>query len=74
MWCYNSSVGIMKIYLSSNQRYILEICDEIYGSYHSPQAAADDVYNHATGCYEWDSLDCCVPDVPSGLSEWESYS
>lgn len=70
MWYYNSPIGIMKIQFCENQRYTLEINEEIYGSYHSSQAAADDVYNHVTGCYEWDSLDGTISDVPSGINEW----
>lgn len=70
MWCYNSPIGVIKILLRFDNRYVIEINEEIYGSYPSPQSAADDVYNHATGCYEWDSLDGSIFDVPSEIDEW----
>lgn len=43
----------------------------VWESCHSPQAEADNVYMHVTGCYDWDCLDGEVDDVPSDLSEWE---
>jgi len=49
-------------------RFLLGIGDEALGSYHSPAAAADDVYCQATGCYEWDALGPVTS--PTDLSEW----
>lgn len=72
MWYYNSPIGTMRIFLDVNRRYTLEINGEAYGSYPSPQSAADDVYTHTTDCYEWDLLDGTILDVPSGIDEWES--
>ncbi len=72
MWYYHSPIGVMKIFQSNSGRFILEILGERF-FYHSPQAAADDVYCHTTGCYEWDSLDGSVLDVPSGIRDWDSY-
>ena len=37
----------------------------------TPQAEADNVYMHCTGCYEWDRLDGTVLDCPTDLSGWE---
>ena len=72
MWIYNSSIGTMKIYQNPRTgRFIIQIKDEQYGGYHSAVAAADDVYCHATGCYEWDCLDGSLLDVPTDIYEWE---
>lgn len=71
MWYYRSPIGMMKIFRTNSGRFILEISDERF-SYHSPQAAASDVYNHVTGCYEWDSLDGSVCDVSPNIEDWES--
>lgn len=71
MWYYHSPIGLMKISRTNSGRFILEILDEQF-SYSSPQAAASDVYCHVTGCYEWDSLDGSVSDVPSDIRYWES--
>jgi len=49
-------------------RYWLGIDDKVLGSYHSPIAAADDVYCQATGWYKWDSLEPITS--PTDLSEW----
>ena len=39
----------------------------VWESSNSPQAEADNVFMHVTGCYEWDS---CADEGPSDLSEW----
>ena len=44
---------------------------EMYGFWRSPQAAADDVYTHATGCSNWDLHDCQIDNAPVDLTEWE---
>ena len=67
MWYYESSIGMLSIYPKSG-RYALKINDEVYGSYHTPSAAVSDVYNHVTGCTEWDML--ITEDAPSDLNEW----
>lgn len=51
-------------------KYALSIGDTIYGHYNSAIAAADDVYMHATGCFEWDDLDGTV-DAPTDIYEWQ---
>lgn len=43
---------------------VWEVCD-------TPQASADNVYMHCTGCYEWDSLFSRQLEVPHDLSEWK---
>ena len=69
MWYYNSPIGTIKI-IAKDGRFSLVIKDRTYGSYHSAVAAADDVYHHATGCFEWDSIDGKCIDVPNSLTEW----
>ena len=53
-------------------RWLLQIGDETLGSYHSPLAAADDVYCQATGYYEWDTMRPS-PLQPTDLSEWQIH-
>lgn len=69
MWFYKSKVGTFKIIPGSNGRYLLYIGDENLGSYHSPDAAADDVYMCATGHYPWDKQ--LTVTSPTDLGEWQ---
>ena len=73
MWVYHSPIGDFQIRQLSNGRYGLYFADILWGSWHSPEAAADDVYMHETSCYDWDRLDGKLNQVPSNLSEWERY-
>jgi len=69
VYYYKSQVGTFYIrYNSSLRRWDLGIGNVILGNYHTANAAADDVYNHSTGCYEWDRLDGKLDDVDSNLS------
>jgi len=69
IFAYRSPFGVFVI-RPHQGRWGLWCEDELYGSYHSPQAAADDVYMQATGHDEWDMKS---PDgtEPTDLSEWE---
>ncbi len=71
MWVYHSPVGDMVIKPADDGRYVLLCNGEIYGSWISPTAAADDVYCHATGFFDWDVLAGQLDCEPSGISEWE---
>lgn len=72
MYIYKSPIGLMAIKLNnSTGRFELIISDICYGSYHSAVAAADDVYCHVTGCYDWDNLDGKLDQVPTDIHEWE---
>lgn len=71
MWKYDSPIGPLYIKRLNNGRYGLIYDGTVWESCHTPQAEADNVYMHCTGCYEWDSLDGHVPDVPVDLGEWE---
>lgn len=71
MWRYQSPIGLLVIKRREDGRYVICYQDEIYGSWHSPDAAASDVYTHTTGCLAWDLLDGQVFDAPSDISEWE---
>jgi hypothetical protein len=72
MWYhYKSLVGTFWICPEPNNpsRYLLGIDDTALGSYHSSEAAADDVYTQSTGWSDWDMLDPVVE--PTDLSKWE---
>jgi len=69
---YRSRFGLLAIRPARNGRWNLWIGDDIYGQYHSPIAAADDVYMQATGHYEWDDQDNLME--PCDLSEWTRVS
>lgn len=69
MWLFRSKVGTFKIALHNNGRFGLWIGDELLGSYHSPHAAADDVYMYATGHWPWDQQMMVLE--PCDLGEWQ---
>lgn len=74
MWIYNSPVGKMVIrYDVRENRYALIINGEYLGNYNSAVTAADDVYMHVTGYYEWDILDGRA-DAPHDIYEWEKIA
>lgn len=72
MWKYISPIGSFYIkYLPDCHQYgtifkgtVWETCDD-------PEASASNVYCHCIGCYDWDSLDGAINDVPHDLSEWK---
>jgi len=57
-------------YDSRLKKYKLKISNIFSEYYERADVAADDVFTHCTGCYEWDELDCMV-DTPIDLSEWD---
>ena len=71
MWVYHSPIGDIFIKQLNNGRYGMIHKGIVWESCHSPQAEADNVYMHVTGCYDWDCLDGEVDDVPTDLSAWE---
>ena len=70
MWKYDSPIGTLYIKKLPNGRFGLIYNGIVWESSHSPQAEADNVYSHCTGCAEWDMLDGTVFNVPTDLSEW----
>ena len=70
MWEYKSPIGSLYITRLNNGRYGLLYNGVIWESCSSPQAEADNVYCHCTGCADWDILDGQILDVPTDLSEW----
>jgi hypothetical protein len=71
LFVYRSPIGLIVIKYDSNvNRFALIINDVCYGHYASAVAAADDVYCHVTGGYEWDVLDGEIL-APSDIYEWE---
>ena len=71
MWKYESPIGTLVIKRLNDGSYGLIYDDMVYESSLTPQAEADNVYMHCTGCPEWDMLDGQVPDAPTDLGEWE---
>jgi len=67
IYSYNSPIGPMKI-VPHNNRWMLYICEESVGSYHSPAAAADAVFTQHTDFDEWD--ECVCEDIPAGINSW----
>jgi hypothetical protein len=70
-WQYSSKHGVFTIYPTPNGRYTLSLDNEALGFYHSPGAAADDVYMGATGAYEWDADD--EIERPEGIFKWQEF-
>jgi hypothetical protein len=68
-YIYRSRVGVFYIMPDGEGRWWLGVDGERLGSFHSPQAAADDMSGQHTGYHPWDSL----PKIsePTDLSEWE---
>lgn len=69
MFYYQSKVGLFTIQ-PFQDGFGLFIDDDLLGVYSSAVAAADDVYTHTTGCFEWDSLDGKVTP-PTDVYEWQ---
>ena len=70
-WTYESSIGPLFIVPLENHRFGFVYDGTLWEACHTPEAEADNIYMHVTGCFEWDSLDG-VEDSPSDLREWES--
>lgn len=66
-WKAESSIGSLYIVPVNNGQYGFLYNGTVWESSNSPQAEADNVFMHVTGCYEWDS---CADEGPSDLSEW----
>lgn len=68
MWYYRTPIGVLKIVKASYGYGFLFGDDPTdWTGGHDPRAVADDVFNHVTGCTEWDSSGI---DGPQDLSEW----
>lgn len=68
MYYYKSSIGTLKIVKIQGVYYFMFGDDETAWTGHTdPNAVADDVYCHATGCFEWDNSNILGP---VDLSEW----
>lgn len=75
---YKALVGTFIIKPQSNDRWGLWLNDDLLGSYHSPIAAADDVYTQSTGDFDWDTYNIfdtdILVDIPTDIYEWEMVS
>lgn len=71
---YKSPIGVFIIQFDiSKSKWALGLNGIIHGYYSSPVAAADDVFSHVTGAYEWDSMDISDLSTPTDIYEWEKY-
>lgn len=69
-YVYKSCVGTMLIIRNlRTEKWDIHIGDDVYGSYNSAVAAADDVYMYVTGCGAWDDLDERGDDPTDLLNE-----
>ncbi|MDZ4088761.1 MAG: hypothetical protein U1E69_18375 [Tabrizicola sp.] len=66
---HTTHLGTISLIPESQGRYKVMISDENMGSYHSPQAAADDVANDHLGTTPW-NVDLSTLGIPEDLGEW----
>ena len=74
MWFYDTgikSVGIIYIKQLSINSFGTYINNNLCERCDNPEASANNVYMHFTGCNSWDSLNGQISNVPRDLSEWE---
>lgn len=71
MWVYHSPIGKLYIKRLDDGQYGLIYKGTVWESSDTPEAEADNVYCHCTGCTAWDALDGKIDDVPTDLLEWE---
>jgi len=67
---YHTRVGTVSLVPESGGRYKVMFDDENLGSYHSPEAAADDVSGGHTFS-PCDGTDLGDLNIPGDLGEWE---
>lgn len=71
MWTYESPIGTFTIkYIPETNLYGTILNGILYETCDTPYASADNIFCHCIGCYEWDSLEGQITNVPSDLSEW----
>lgn len=57
-------------YNRQSNKFLLTINSTYTDQYDSAVAAANNVYMHVTGYYDWDKLDSTV-DAPTDIYEWQ---
>ena len=67
---YRTRAGIVSLIPEPGGRYKVMFGDDNLGSYHSPEAAADDVSGGHTFTPS-DGTDLGAMDIPSDLGEWD---
>ncbi len=72
MWLFKTKFGTLRIEKLPNSRYGLYLEDELLGSYHSAEAAAEIVYSCTTGHDGWDGGGPVV--APKDLTDWQYFS
>ena len=68
MWKYESPIGPL-IIRELSDGFGFEYDGVIWEACETPQAEADNIARHVTGCPEWDG---CQFDAPPDLSGWEA--
>ena len=68
MWYFDTPIGRLYIQKLTSGRYGFVYDGTVWESCHTPQAEADNVYLHVTGCDDWD---LSTLEAPADLSEWE---
>jgi hypothetical protein len=66
---YQTNYGLVSIIPTRDGRYIVMFQDEDLGSYHSPQAAVDDVSGGHTSSPS-SGIDLGNLNIPGDISEW----
>ena len=69
MFKYKSPIGGFAIKPTMSGRWELQLDDKTLGAFPSPQAAAEAVSVHMTGCPDWDCL--FADNIPQCLEDWE---
>ena len=69
MWVYHSQIGDLFIKQLDDGRFGFLYNGTVWESCSTPQAEADNIFCHVTGCSEWDNS---TFDSPSDLSGWEN--
>ncbi len=69
-WKYHSPIGTLYIVELEDGTFGFKYKGTIWEACDTPEAQADDVFQHVTQCNDWDSLPPSSFD-PSDLSEWE---
>lgn len=70
MWKYQFPSGQAVYIVPYKGEYQITFEDTMYCGCRTPEAAADDAANRATGCYELDELIAADPEFPLDLSGW----
>lgn len=71
MWFYRSSIGLLRIIESADEKYYFLFGEDPTlwtEGYEDPESVADAILHHTTGCPAWDSSDAAST---ADLSYWQ---